>query len=152
LETPDLLPAPPYVHGPTWRRLRSGGFWLPAPNRTLGDQVVNWGFRYIVHDSGPNAGEPFIPTDEQYRFILWWFAIDENGQFIYRNGVLRRLKGWGKDPLAAYLALADVGGPVVFSHWDKNGMPVVNPGIPLGFRSSVSLTSRRRTPSSFSRR
>lgn len=127
METPDLLPAPPYVHGPTWRRLRSGGYWLPAPNRTLGDQVINWGFQYIVHDSGPNAGEPFIPTDEQYRFILWWFAIDENGQFIYRNGVLRRLKGWGKDPLAAYLALADVGGPVVFSHWDKNGMPVGKP-------------------------
>lgn len=36
-----------------------------------------------------------MPTKEQKRFILWWYAIDAQGKFIYRDGVLGRIKGWG---------------------------------------------------------
>jgi hypothetical protein len=34
-------------------------------------------------------------TLEQLRFVLWWYAVDESGEFVYRTGVLQRLKGWG---------------------------------------------------------
>ena len=127
MDTPDLLPSPSHVIGPTWQKLRSGGFWLPEPNRTLGDQVIEWMNQYLMIPGGERAGEPFEPTDEQGRFLMWWYAIDEHGKFVYRNGVLRRCKGWGKDPLLAAIALADLCGPVVFSHFDENGMPVGKP-------------------------
>lgn len=124
MEIPDLLPAPSHIHGKTWRRLRSGGFWLPEKNRTLGDQVINWMVRYL-RDPGGNGH--FMPTDEQYRLILWWYAIDENGRFTHRKAVMRRMKGHGKDPLVAALGLTDLCGPVVFDRWDAFGMPVAKP-------------------------
>lgn len=121
--SPALLPAPSFIIGPTWQRLESGGYYLPE--KTLGDQIVNWMYEYIIQPTGPRAGEPFIVTHEQYRFLLWWYAVDpHSGRFIYRNGLLRRLKGWGKDPLAAAMSLAELCGPVAFSHWDENGNPV----------------------------
>jgi hypothetical protein len=73
---------------------------------------------------GGEDDETFIPTDEQARFLLWWYAVDDNGRFSYRNGVLRRMKGWGKDPLVAAISLAELCGPVAFSHFDENGDPV----------------------------
>lgn len=122
----NLLPSPSHIIGPTWQQLKSGGFFLPE--KTLGDQIVNWMYKYIVQPSGPRAGEPFLVTDEQYRFLLWWYAVDAStGRFIYRNGLLRRLKGWGKDPLAAAMAVAELCGPVQFSHWDNTGRPVGKP-------------------------
>lgn len=124
--SPTLLPTPSHVVGPTWTRTEDGAFYLPE--KTLGNQVVNWMYKYIVQPSGPWAGESFLVTDEQYRFLMWWYAVDsDSGRFIYRNGLLRRLKGWGKDPLAAAMALAELCGPVQFSHWDVNGEPVGKP-------------------------
>jgi phage terminase large subunit-like protein len=76
-------------------------------------------------DSGAEISEDaFLPTDEQIRFTLWWYAIDETGKFTFREGVFRRLKGHGKDPFCAALALAELCGPVAFSHFDENGEPV----------------------------
>jgi phage terminase large subunit-like protein len=65
-----------------------------------------------------------MPTLEQARFTLWWYAVDADGNYTYREGMLRRLKGWGKDPFAAALALAELVGPVAFSHWGADGSPV----------------------------
>jgi hypothetical protein len=123
MSTPALLPAPSFIVGPTWQRLESGGFYLPE--KTLGDGIVQWMFDYLIQPTGPRAGEPFLVTQEQFRFLLWWYAVDpHSGRFIYRNGLLRRLKGWGKDPLAAAMSLAELCGPVAFSHWDRDGNPV----------------------------
>jgi hypothetical protein len=77
----------------------------------------------LLLPGGPNAGTPFVPTQEQFRFLAWWYAIGEDGRFVYRSGLLRRMKGWGKDPLAAAMALAELCGPVQFSHWE-DGQPV----------------------------
>src|SRR5690349_24682316 len=83
--SPNLLPAPSFIVGPTWQRLESGGFYLPE--KTLGDGIVNWMFEYLIQPTGPRAGEPFLVTHEQYRFLLWWYAVDpSSGRFIYRNG------------------------------------------------------------------
>lgn len=81
-------------------------------------------FQYLRLPGGPNAGDNFMPTDEQARFLVWWYAVDEFGRFVYRNGLLRRLKGWGKDPLAGAMALAELCGPVRFDHFDEDGEPV----------------------------
>src|SRR5690606_16297873 len=107
-----LLPAPAHVIGPSNRRLADGSWWLPDKNHTIGDHVVNWMFQYVLQPSGPRAGQPFIPTPEQFRFLMWWYAVNDEGRFIYRQGMLRRLKGWGKDPLAAAMSLSELSGPV----------------------------------------
>ncbi|ATW59983.1 terminase large subunit [Mycobacterium phage Phlorence] len=119
---PELAPSPPHIMGPTWQRRTDGRFYLPE--KTLGYQILMWMSEYLLIPGGPKAGEPFKPTREQGRFILWWYAVDEFGRFVYRNGLLRRLKGWGKDPLAGALALAELCGPVMFSHFDAEGNPV----------------------------
>lgn len=112
----------PWVIGPTWSRDEEGEFILPE--RTLGWGVINWLYLYVLTPGGPFAGEPFLPTMEQVRTILWWYAVDENGIFVYREGTLRRLKGWGKDPLAGALALVELCGPTEFSHFDETGEAV----------------------------
>jgi hypothetical protein len=60
--------------------------------------------------------------------VLWWYAVDATGRFVYRKGVIQRLKGWGKDPLVAVLCLVELVGPSRFSHFDeRTGEPV---GVP----------------------
>lgn len=118
--TVELAPTAPHITGPVWQKTADGG-WL-LPDKTLGWEVLNWWAEY-VNSPGPDGG-PFIPTLEQARFALWWYAVDENGKYSFREGVLRRLKGWGKDPFCAALALVELCGPVSFSHFDENGNPV----------------------------
>lgn len=115
----------PWVIGPTWQTDDDGEFILPE--RTLGWGVINWLYEYVLTPGGPHAGLPFLPTMEQVRFLLWWYAVDENGRFAYRQGTLRRLKGWGKDPLAGALALVEMCGPTEFSHFDEKGAAVGKP-------------------------
>lgn len=123
----DLLPAPSHIIGPTWRRRREGGWYVPPIDKSLGMGVLIWLHDNVRSPGGEFAGEKFVPTQEQARFIMWWYAVDDNGRFAYRSGVLRRMKGWGKDPLAAALALAELCGPVAFSHFDSNGRAVGKP-------------------------
>lgn len=118
----ELLPAPSHIVGPTWRKTIDGDWYLPE--KTLGWGVLNWLYKYVRSPGGDNAGEGFIPTLEQARFLLWWYAVDDTGRFVYRSGILRRMKGWGKDPVAAAIALVELCGPVAFSHFDSSGQPV----------------------------
>lgn len=138
------LPAPPHIIGPVWLHDEDGG-WL-LPEKTLGWGVINWWAMY-VNSPGDEVTDPvrlqfllklaeagvidrhnaFVPTDEQMRFVLWWYAVDDKGNYAYREGTLRRLKGWGKDPLAAAMALVELCGPVAFSHFDADGQPVGKP-------------------------
>lgn len=128
----DLAPCPPYVLGPTWRTTVDGGWWLPE--RSLGWGIFNFFEKYVLQPGGPRAGEMFVPTDEQARFILHWYAVNEYGKHPYRSGLLRRMKGWGKDPLIAALALAELCGPVQFSHFDGSGNQFEAIGNPVGKR------------------
>lgn len=122
IREPDLglKPAESHVTGPTWRRKLNGEWHLPSRAESLGWDLLDWFEKYVASPDGELDEEgnafPFIPTDEQARFLLWWYAVDENGVYNYRNGVLRRMKGWGKDPLVAAMALAELCGPV---HYDK---------------------------------
>jgi len=65
------------------------------PEHTLGWEVAGWCSEYILDPrSSIDEPRPWIFTNEQLRFVLWWFAVDEAGRFVYRSGVLQRLKGW----------------------------------------------------------
>lgn len=107
--------------------VRIGPAGFPPENRTLGWAILGWQVEYLKQPDGPNAGEPWKLTTEQLRFLLWWYALDESGRFVYRRGVFRRMKGHGKDPLAASLALSEFCGPCRFDGWDADGLPVAAP-------------------------
>lgn len=96
------------------------------PKKTLGWAAMDWACRYLRQPDGPGAGSPWEFTEEQARFVAWWYAIDEAGRLVYRNGVLRRMKGWGKDPLGAVLCAIEFVGPCRFGGWSGKE-PIVVP-------------------------
>ena len=92
----------PFSMGPTWSKdpLWDGprdpdGYILP--HLTLGWQAVTWIEANLLADETDEHDNPlpFSLTNEQIRFVLWFYAIDERGRFLYREVVLQRLKGWG---------------------------------------------------------
>jgi len=78
----------------------------------------------LLQPDGPDAGGPWLYTDEQRDFVLRLYEIDERGRFVYRRSVLRRMKGHGKDPLVASLAMAELCGPCRFGGWAEDGTPI----------------------------
>jgi hypothetical protein len=108
--------------GPVWAKTKDGNWYLPE--RTLGWELLNWLATYV---RSPDGEGPFLPTLSQCRLILWMFAVKEDGSYLYRDVITRKAKGTGKDPFAAALALAELCGPVAFSHFNLKGDPVGKP-------------------------
>lgn len=104
--------------------VRSISDTVPPENRTLGWQVLAWTAEYLLQPDGPNAGLPWEFTPEQARIVLRWYAVDEHGRFLFRRGVMRRQKGWGKDPFLAALSGVELCGPCRFGGWDSKNLPV----------------------------
>lgn len=143
---------PPVKIGPTWQQDEAGAWILPE--RTLGWQIAEWAAKWLNSDeSDEDEGEriPWQFTLEQLRWLLWWYAVDEDGEFAYRTGVLQRMKGWGKDPLAAVVCLVELVGPSRFSHWDRDGNPVGKPHPTAWVQvAAVSRDQTRNTMTLFS--
>lgn len=97
----------PVKIGPTWQWDEKTG-WL-LPERSIGWDVLAWTGVWLN-----GAGKaPWVYTMEQARFILHFYSVNPSGVFDYPNAVLQRLKGWGKDPLAATMSAAAMIGPCV---------------------------------------
>lgn len=129
---------------------RIGPQHFPAWNRTLAEPILQWQLEYLRQPDGPHAREPWQFTAEQLRFVCWWFAIDDEGRFTYRRAVLRRMKGWGKDPVAAALAATEFVGPCRFGGWDADGNPVAVPhSAPWVQVAAVSMDQTRNTMTLF---
>lgn len=93
---------------------------------SLGWELLDWGSRYLP--SPRDSEKPVRFTDEQALLVVAWFALDpRTGRFLHRRGCSRRSKGWGKSPLEAFKAIAELAGPVRFDGWDANGQPVGRP-------------------------
>ncbi|GGM39483.1 terminase [Longimycelium tulufanense] len=87
---------------------------LPPPEQMLVSRaVVRWAETYLLYPDGPVAGQPWRFTAEQKRFLAWWYATDPNNghKWLYRRGIIQRIKGWGKGPLGAAIALVELLGP-----------------------------------------
>lgn len=114
----------------------------PKPKYSLAPGVIRWCEKYIRQPDGPNAGDPWRFTSEQLSFLWRFYAVDEAGRFLWSRANLRRSKGWGKSPFAAALALAELCGPVRFSHWDKNHEPVGKP-VALAWVQLAGVSERQ---------
>lgn len=88
------------------------------PRLTLGEEAARWAQRWLIQPNGPRAGQPFRLTLDQYRFLLWWYAVDEKGDWLFSHGVRRLAKGSGKSPFAAVLALIEFCAPVRLGRFD----------------------------------
>jgi hypothetical protein len=127
--------------------LQSGNVVSPAnrlvtlpegiPKLTLGWEVVKWASTYLVHPNGPRAGKRWEFVESQIRFLLWWYAVDEDGNWLYHHAVRRLAKGSGKSPFAAVLALAEFTAPVRLHDFDPKapggcvGKPVDMPLVQI---------------------
>src|SRR3972149_403828 len=115
----EIMTVAPTATRPRTAKARKGIHIGPTkvPKWTLGWQILGWTREYLLQPDGPNAGEPWVFTDEQARFLLNWYAVDRDGRFVYRYGMLRRMKGWGKDPVGATLCGVELVGPCRFGGW-----------------------------------
>lgn len=106
--------------GPTW--VLDGDRWL-LPERSLGWEMLAWTGVYLQ----ASRDDPWVWTDEQARFLLWWYAVEESGRFVFRDGVMQRLKGFGKDPIGAGIGLFEQCGPNSVGGFGADGHPL---GVP----------------------
>lgn len=97
---------------------------------TLGFQIIDWCETNLVHHL---SGEPWRFSILQKRFIVLWYALSERDRWIWRSSVMRLAKGSGKDPFLAAVALAEMLGPVKFSH--RNAVT----GRPVGMSHQMAL-------------
>lgn len=106
------------------------------PIPTLGPHVVRWMGNHLVQPNGPRAGQPFIPTRLQQRFLFWLYALDEStGRWLFNMAVRRWSKGSGKSPLAAAVALAEFCSDAV----RLDGFDARAPGRTVSTGESMSL-------------
>lgn len=118
------------------------------PKYTLGYEALAWAAKYLRHPNGIRAGKAWQFTREQARFVLWFYALDENGRWLFHHGVRRLAKGSGKSPFAAVMALIELLAPVRFDHWDPDvpggvvGNPVSMPWVQI---AAVSLDQTENT-------
>lgn len=127
------------------------------PRHSLGWDAMKWAAKYLHQPDRPVAGQPWRFTDEQKRLLAWWYAIDEQGNFLKTYGVYRRMKGHGKDPLAAVLAAIELVGPCRFGGWERDGSPKVVPQPSAWVQIAATAKDQTRNtmtlfPSLFSKR
>ncbi|CAB0543200.1 terminase [Corynebacterium diphtheriae] len=79
---------------------------------SLGPSLIDWA-EWRTDEPGllNDDGEPWQFTDGQARFLILWYAFDEQGRFIYRRGIKRGAKGTGKDPFGAAMCNIELLGP-----------------------------------------
>lgn len=86
--------------------------------------MVAWIEANMCHGPGDVQGEPVTLDDEQVAFIFAAYEVDGRGRRVRRRCTYSRPKGRAKSELAAFLCWVEALGPVRFSHWDRDGLPV----------------------------
>ena len=119
----SVLDRPNPLINPDWAPIR---IRPPEPGwkHTLGDAVIEWAMQNLVHAI---TGEPWVPLPEHERFLNTYYAIDENGRWVYNQAYMRRARGTGKSPLAAVIAAIELCGPCRFGGWNEDGSPIAIP-------------------------
>lgn len=127
------------------------------PLQSLGYGAILWMSENLKQPNGPHAGEPFICTPRQQQFLVHYYAVDDDGNFVSRRGVRRLAKGSGKSPFAAAIALFELVGPCRFDHWENTpqgrvpvGKPVNMPVVQIAAVSEKQTANTMRMVRAFS--
>lgn len=106
----------------------------PGEFPTLGYDVGEWIESNLVVPDGYRKGQPYLLTDEMWRFLLHYYRLFPQAApwpapdtFAYYGGQLRRSQKWGKDPFGAAILWAEALGPTRFDGWNASGDPVGKP-------------------------
>lgn len=111
----------------------------PGEFPTLGFDVGDWIEANVVIPDGYRRGQPFLLTDEMWRFLLHFYRLDPEALPVdgadprpanvltFYGGQLRRSQKWGKDPFGAAIILAEALGPARFTGWSADGEPMGAP-------------------------
>jgi hypothetical protein len=130
---------------------------LPAgvPQYTLAFEVIHWASKYLRHPNGPRARQRWEFVESQVRFLLWWYAVDEAGNWLFHHGVRRLSKGSGKSPFAALMALAELCAPVRVLDFDPKapggviGKPVDMPLVQIAATAESQTANTMRMVRAF---
>jgi hypothetical protein len=115
----ELLDSTPPPDDLEWDPVRIGPTWQWNDGWTLPDASLGWGFLSWCGFWLTGKGrKPWRFTPEQARFWLWFYAVDTLGDALYHSAMLQRLKGWGKDPMAATAGAGSLHAPIVFDRWE----------------------------------
>lgn len=99
------------------------GLMRSRPKFSLGSQVAAWIETFCVHGPGDVMGQPVTLTVEERRFLAWAYEVDEVGRRVVRRALFGLPKGSRKTELLAWIAVAELAGPVRFDRFDA-GQPV----------------------------
>jgi hypothetical protein len=109
----------------------------PGEFPSLGYQVADFIEANCAIPDGEHAGEPFVLTEGQLRFVVWHYRLKPDAMagtgkpsaafHFARGSLLVRPQKWGKGPLSAAVVCAEAEGPVLFDGWDADGEPVGRP-------------------------
>lgn len=122
---------------------------------TLGFHAAVWAEEWLVQPNGPRAGKPFRLTNDQLTFLLWWYAVNENGDWLYSHGVRRLAKGTGKSPFAAVVALIEFCADVRLKDFDRSaaggcaGRPVDMPWVQIAATAESQTANTMRMVRAF---
>lgn len=125
------------------------------PELTLGWEAVHWASKYLTQPNGRNAGQRFRFSLSQVRFLLWWYALDDAGRFIFRRAARRLAKGSGKSPMAALMALVELCAPVRLKDFDAKrpggcvGKPVSLPLVQIAATAEAQTENTMRMVRAF---
>jgi hypothetical protein len=125
------------------------------PELTLGFEAAFWAESNLIQPNGPRAGQRFRLTSRQLRFWLWWYALDENGRWLFNHSARRLAKGSGKSPFAAAQALTEFCGPVRLLDFDHRrpggvrGKPVDMPLVQIAATAESQTANTMRMVRAF---
>lgn len=91
----------------------------------------------LIQPNGPRSGLRFRPTARQLRFWLWFYALEDDGDWAFSHAVRRLSKGTGKSPTAAVHCLIEFCGNVRLDGFDDRapggavGKPVDMPWVQI---------------------
>jgi len=125
---------------------------MPAgvPRLTLGWEAIAWSAKYLRQPNGSRAGERWDFIESQARWMLWWYAVDEEGRWIYDHGCRRLAKGSGKSPFAGVACHVEFCAPVRLDCFDDRlpggcrGKPVGLPWIQVAATSETQTANTMR--------
>ena len=125
------------------------------PELTLGWEAVKWASKFLRQPNGRKAGDRFEFVDSQIRFLLHWYALNEDGSWVYHHGVRRLAKGSGKSPFAAVLSLIEFCAPVRIKDFDPKvpggvvGKPVSMPLVQIAATAESQTANTMRMVRAF---